>query len=59
VPGGTHLAISLTLHVELPLARVAAPAVTRVMKGTMQHTGDRFSADLLRHLGVEEPVRPA
>jgi carbon monoxide dehydrogenase subunit G len=52
VDGGTQLAISLTLHVELPLSRIAAPAVTKVMKSTMQRTGDRFSANLLHHLGV-------
>ena len=51
-PGGTHLSISLTMHVELPLARAAGPAVTRIMRGMMQRTGDRFSANLLRHLGV-------
>lgn len=50
--GGTRLAISLGLSVELPLPRLAAPAVTAVMKETMQRMGDRFSANLLRHLGV-------
>jgi carbon monoxide dehydrogenase subunit G len=51
-PGGTRLAISLGLTVELPLPRLAGPAVTAVMKETMQRMGDRFSANLLRHLGV-------
>lgn len=51
---GTHLAISLTLHVELPLSRLAAPAVVRVMEGTMRWMGERFSANLLDHLGVRE-----
>lgn len=55
-PGGTELAISLTLSVELPLSRLAAPAVTRVMGATMQGIGNRFSRNLLRHLGVEPPV---
>lgn len=50
--GGTRLAISLGLTVELPLPRLAGPAVTAVMKETMQRMGDRFSANLLRHLGV-------
>lgn len=54
VPGGTHLAISLTLNVELPLPRAARPVVQRVMAETMQRTGDRFSTNLLRHLGVRE-----
>lgn len=52
VPGGTHLAISLTLDVELPLPRLAGPAVTGIMSATMDRMGDRFSANLLRHLGV-------
>ncbi len=51
-PGGTKLEISLTLNVELPLSRLASPAVSAVMKATMQRMGDRFSANLLRHLGV-------
>ena len=57
VDGGTKLEISLTLHVELPLPRSAGPAVRRVMNGTMARTGDKFSANLLRHLGVDEPSR--
>ena len=52
VDGGTHLAISLTLSADLPLPRAANGAVTRVMRGVMQRMGDRFSANLLRHLGV-------
>src|SRR3954454_18736437 len=31
VPGGTHLEIELTMHVDLPLSRLAGPAVQRVM----------------------------
>ncbi len=58
-PGGTRLTISLTLCVDLPLPRVMAPAVTRVIKGTMERTGDRFSANLMRHLGVEGQARAA
>jgi carbon monoxide dehydrogenase subunit G len=50
--GGTRLAISLTLHVDLPLPGAARPAVDRVMQATLQHTGDRFAANLERHLGV-------
>ena len=52
VDGGTHLRISLTMHVDLPLARAARPAVKRVMSSMMQRTGDRFADNLLRHLGV-------
>ena len=57
VAGGTHLAIGLTLHVDLPLSRLARPVVTQVMSSTMQRTGDRFSVNLLRHLGVIDSGR--
>lgn len=52
VEGGTRLRISLTLTVELPLARVARPAVERIMGTAMSRTGDRFAVNLLRHLGI-------
>ena len=52
VDGGTHLRISLTLTVELPLSRMAQPAVRRVMESAMARTGERFAVNLLRHLGV-------
>ncbi len=52
VEGGTRLRIRLTLFVDLPLARAARPAVTRVMHTVMARTGDRFAGNLLRHLGV-------
>lgn len=48
--GGTHLAISLKLTVELPLPKVSARAVEKVMTSTISRTGDKFSANLLRHL---------
>ncbi|MDT7710278.1 MAG: hypothetical protein QOG20_5885 [Pseudonocardiales bacterium] len=57
VEGGTHLGISLTLDVDLPLPRLATPGVTAVMKETMARMGDRFSANLLQHLGVSEARR--
>ena len=50
--GGTHLSISLTLHVELPLSRFAGPAVQAVMKSAMALTGDRFATNLEHHLGL-------
>ena len=59
VSGGTHLAIGLTLHVDLPLPRMARPTVTQVMRSTMQRTGDRFSVNLLRHLGVSGSNHPS
>jgi hypothetical protein len=39
--------------VDLPLPKSARFAVQRVMKSTMERTGDRFSANLLRHLGLK------
>jgi len=57
VSGGTNLRIYLELSVDLPLPRLAAPAVTRVMEATMRTMGERFSANLLRHLGVDQPLR--
>lgn len=52
VEGGTHLAISLGVQADLPIARVAKPAVTAAMKGVLAGMGNRFSANLLEHLGV-------
>jgi hypothetical protein len=40
------------MHVDLPLARAARPAVTGVMRSMMQRTGDRFATNLLHHLKV-------
>jgi carbon monoxide dehydrogenase subunit G len=52
--GGTHLKISLTLCVDLPLPKAASGAVQRVMRSMMNRTGDRFSKNLLDHLGARE-----
>ncbi len=52
VDGGTHLVISLQLTVELPLPKVSAKAVEKVMASTIGRTGDKFSANLLAHLGA-------
>ena len=49
---GTALKISLTLEVDLPLPRSAKPAVRRVMQATMNRMGDKFSANLMHHLGL-------
>jgi carbon monoxide dehydrogenase subunit G len=57
VHGGTNLKIGLTLHVDLPLSRVTAPIVVKVMETTMARTGDRFASNLLKHLGVDTPTR--
>lgn len=50
--GGTHLAVDITLHVELPLPAVSRRAVERVMVSTMARTGERFAANLYARLGV-------
>lgn len=50
----TLLEISLNLSVDMPLSRLAAPVVTRTMRATMDVTGDRFAANLLRHLHARE-----
>ena len=49
--GRTRLAISLELCVELPLPRAASPAVNRVMQKVMDGMGDKFSKNLLAHVG--------
>ncbi len=50
---GTHLSISLSVVVELPLSKLAAPAVGLAMKGIIATMGVRFSANLVRHLGLD------
>lgn len=47
---GTELSIDLSLAVDLPLPRAAAPAVNRVMQRVMDGMGDRFAANLLEHV---------
>jgi hypothetical protein len=49
---GTHLATSLEISLDLPLPRASSPAVTAAMRGVMATMGDRFSQNLLDHLGV-------
>jgi carbon monoxide dehydrogenase subunit G len=51
---GTALGIELTLDVDLPLPRSAGPAVRRIMTRMVRRTGDQFSANLYKHLGVAE-----
>jgi uncharacterized protein YndB with AHSA1/START domain len=52
VEGGTHLAISLGVAADLPIAKMAKPAVIGAMKGVLAGMGRKFSANLLDHLGV-------
>ncbi|MFC4785827.1 hypothetical protein ACT8ZV_15210 [Nocardioides sp. MAHUQ-72] len=49
---GTVLATRLEIAVDLPLPRAAAPAVRTAMRGVMGTMGDRFSHNLLDHLGA-------
>jgi carbon monoxide dehydrogenase subunit G len=50
--GGTHLAVDITLHVELPLPAVSRRLVERVMESMMARTGDRFAGNLYARLGI-------
>jgi len=51
-PGGTHLETSMAISVELPFPGVTRPAVTTAMKGVVGIMGQRFSHNLLEHLGA-------
>ena len=52
-PGGTtRLETKLDICLDAPLPRLSAPAVRTAMKGVMATMGDRFSKNLLAHLGV-------
>jgi carbon monoxide dehydrogenase subunit G len=52
VSGGTRLRTSMEVCADLPLPRISSPAVTATMKRVMATMGDRFSRNLLDHLGV-------
>jgi len=49
----TELKVDLTLLVELPLPRLSRMAVEPVMHATMRATGQRFAANLYKHLGLD------
>ena len=49
---GTHLETSMAISVELPFPGVTRPAVTTAMKGVVALMGQRFSHNLLEHLGA-------
>ena len=51
--GATRLSIEIELHAELPLPRLSARAVERVMSEVMEKTGERFAANLYDHLGID------
>ncbi|MDT9593096.1 hypothetical protein RDV89_08455 [Nocardioides zeae] len=48
----TDLEISLTIHVDLPLPRISAPAVQTAMKGVVASMGNGFAENLEKHLGI-------
>ena len=50
---GTRLHIDIAIWVDLPLPRLARPAVERIMAESMARTGDRFAANLYAHLGID------
>ena len=52
--GGTALVTDLTISLDLPLPGVAGSAVKRAMGRVIDTMGDRFSANLLAHLGAEQ-----
>ncbi len=54
VEGGTALAISLTVCVDLPLPKLSSGAVTGVMKRVMDRMGDKFAVNLLDHLDKQK-----
>jgi carbon monoxide dehydrogenase subunit G len=54
VPGGTHLHMKLTIRIDLPLPKMATPAVQRVMRTSIDRTGARFWSNLMTHLGATE-----
>lgn len=51
IGSGTHVAIDLEIWCDLPLPRLARPAVEGVMRTVVAAMGSRFAANMLRHLG--------
>ncbi len=49
---GTRLETSMAISVELPFPGITRPAVTAAMKGVVTLMGQRFSQQLLSHLGA-------
>jgi carbon monoxide dehydrogenase subunit G len=54
VEGGTALVTDLEITLDLPLPRAAGRAVRATMGKVIDTMGDRFSRNLLDHLGAEE-----
>ncbi len=51
-PKGTHLKTSMQISVELPFPGITRPAVNAAMKAVVALMGQRFSSNLLHHLGA-------
>ncbi|MFB9315356.1 SRPBCC family protein [Nocardioides plantarum] len=51
-PRGVLLETSMEICVDLPLPKVSGGAVRTTMRGVINQMGDRFSKNLLHHLGV-------
>lgn len=49
---GVLLETSMEICVDLPLPRISGGAVRTAMRGVIAQMGDRFSKNLLQHLGV-------
>ena len=49
----TGLRVDLTLSVDLPLPRLSAPAVERVLRTSMRATGQRFAENLYGLLDLD------
>lgn len=49
---GVLLETSMEITVDLPLPRVSGAAVRTTMRGVIHQMGDRFSKNLVQHLGV-------
>lgn len=56
VEGGTRLTTSLEITLDLPLPKVSGRAVRATMNTVIDQMGERFSRNLLAHLGAEEVV---
>lgn len=52
--GGTLLVTDLTICLDLPLPKMAKPAVTSAMRKVIDQMGDAFSDNLLEHLGAAQ-----
>jgi carbon monoxide dehydrogenase subunit G len=50
VPGGTHLSIGLAITVDLPLPKIAGPAVHTAIRAVVAAMGSRFAHNFVRHL---------